>query len=156
MFLSQLLFSTFCLTFSDPAHVPLCQGPGSGYERGSAPFWERTLLCHRWLHHDCVQGDQRHWHTASQVCPGFFSCCKDTDALFHMFNSGLQILKVRHSLSNRDDIILLETAVGACAAWDDVMLLLQHALRLWRDMSNFAQYLMHNVNHFHSLVVIRA
>lgn len=39
----------------------------------------------------------------------------------------------------KDDIILLETAVGACAAWDDVMLLLQHARRLWRDMTNFPQ-----------------
>lgn len=28
----------------------------------------------------------------------FFPCCKDIDELFHMFNSGLQILKACHSL----------------------------------------------------------
>lgn len=89
------------LTFVDPAHVPLCQGSGSGYERGFASFWKRTLLRHRWLHHDCVQGDQGHWHTALQVCPGCFSCKDRVCELFQALISGLQSLKVDHSLSKR-------------------------------------------------------
>lgn len=125
------------LTFSDPAHVPLCQGSGSGYERGSASFWKRTLLCHRWLHHDCVQGDQGHWHTASQVCDMIsFHVVKTLMCYFTCLIQGYRFWRYIVPWV-KDDIILLETAVGACAAWDDVMLLLEHALRLWRDMTNF-------------------
>lgn len=114
------LLSSTCLLlfdFSDPAHVPLCQGSGSWYERGSTPFWERALLCHRWLHHDCVQGDQGHWHIAPQVCPSFFPCCKDIDELFHMFNSGLQILKARHSLKKRWHHSSGDCSGNLCCMW---------------------------------------
>lgn len=54
-------------TVSDPAHVPLRPGPGSGHQRGSAALRQGALLRDRRLHHDRVQGDQGHRHAASQV-----------------------------------------------------------------------------------------
>lgn len=57
----------------DPAHVPLCQSPGPGHQRGSAAVWEGAFLRHRRLHHDRLQGDQGHRHPATQVSHHPFS-----------------------------------------------------------------------------------
>lgn len=79
-------FSLFLTsTITDSAHVPLCQGAGPGHQRGSAAVWEGALLRYRRLHHDRLQGDQGHRHTALQV--GWHFCiCRFVSRFGHLHN----------------------------------------------------------------------